>query len=351
MEVLDFSFNLDNRYTFWSGITGGFFLALSYFGTDQSQVGRYLSGKSIKESQMGLIMNGFLKVPMQFFILLIGVMVFVFFQFNPVPLNFNPNNKIVIEKSIYKEEYHLLEKKLVDLSEEKKEYNLLYIDHLNQNYDNPILRKKLTALSNKENDLREQAKELISKADAKAETNDKDYVFINFILNYLPKGLIGLLLAVILSAAMSSTASGLTALASTTAIDIYKRNLKEEKSDKHYVNATKVFTVFWGIVAILFACIGTLFENLIQLVNIIGSIFYGTVLGIFLVGFYIKYIRAKAIFWGAIVTQLMIFYIFYLDIVSFLWLNFIGAIITILISALLQFFLFRNKNEAIENIE
>ena len=351
MNIVDFSFDPETRYTFWSGITGGFFLALSYFGTDQSQVGRYLSGKSIKESQMGLIMNGFLKVPMQFFILLIGVMVFVFFQFNPVPLNFNPNNKIVIEKSIYKEEYRNLEKHLSDLSEEKKEFNLLYIDHLNQNYDNPILRKKLTALSNKENDLREQAKELISKADPKAETNDKDYVFINFILNYLPKGLIGLLLAVILSAAMSSTASGLTALASTTAIDIYKRNLKEEKSDKHYVNATKVFTIFWGIVAILFACIGTLFENLIQLVNIIGSIFYGTVLGIFLVGFYIKYIRAKAIFWGAIITQLTIFYIFYLDIVSFLWLNFIGAIMTIVIATLLQFFLFSDKNESIESIE
>ena len=351
MNIVDFSFDPETRYTFWSGITGGFFLALSYFGTDQSQVGRYLSGKSIRESQMGLIMNGFLKVPMQFFILLIGVMVFVFFQFNPVPLNFNPNNKIAVEKSIYKEEYHHLEKQLADLSEEKKEFNLLYIDHLNQNYDNPILRKKLTALSNKENDLREQAKELISKADTKAETNDKDYVFINFILNYLPKGLIGLLLAVILSAAMSSTASGLTALASTTAIDIYKRNLKEEKSDKHYVNATRVFTVFWGIVAILFACIGTLFENLIQLVNIIGSIFYGTVLGIFLVGFYIKYIRAKAIFWGAIFSQLMIFYIFYLDIVSFLWLNFIGAIMTIIVAMLLQFFLFKNKKETLESIE
>ena len=351
MNIVDFSFDPETRYTFWSGITGGFFLALSYFGTDQSQVGRYLSGKSIRESQMGLIMNGFLKVPMQFFILLIGVMVFVFFQFNPVPLNFNPNNKIVIEKSIYKEEYQHIEKQLADLSEEKKEFNLLYIDHLNQNYDNPILRKKLTALSNKENDLRDQAKELISKADSKAETNDKDYVFINFILNYLPKGLIGLLLAVILSAAMSSTASGLTALASTTAIDIYKRNLKVEKSDKHYVNATRVFTVFWGIIAILFACIGTLFENLIQLVNIIGSIFYGTVLGIFLVGFYIKYIRAKAIFWGAIITQLMIFYIFYLDIVSFLWLNFIGALMTIIIAMLLQFFLFNNKMEAIESVE
>lgn len=344
MNIVDFSFDPETRYTFWSGITGGFFLALSYFGTDQSQVGRYLSGKSVRESQMGLIMNGFLKVPMQFFILLIGVMVFVFFQFNPVPLNFNPNNKIAIEKSIYKTEYHQLEKQLVDLSEEKKEFNLLYIDHLNQNYDNPILRRKLTAISNKENDLRDQAKELISKADDKAETNDKDYVFINFILTYLPKGLIGLLLAVILSAAMSSTASGLTALASTTAIDIYRRNLKSPKSEKHYVNATKLFTVFWGIIAILFACVGTLFENLIQLVNIIGSVFYGTVLGIFLVGFYIKYIRAKAIFWGAISSQLAIFYIFYLDIVSFLWLNFIGAVLTILVSLFLQTFVFRRKH-------
>ena len=343
MNIVDFSFDPETRYTFWSGITGGFFLALSYFGTDQSQVGRYLSGKSVRESQMGLIMNGFLKVPMQFFILLIGVMVFVFFQFNPVPLNFNPNNKIAIEKSIYKTEYHQLEKQLVNLSEEKTEFNLLYIDHLNQNYDNPILRRKLIALSNKENDLRDQAKELISKADDKAETNDKDYVFINFILNYLPKGLIGLLLAVILSAAMSSTASGLTALASTTAIDIYKRNLKSPKSEKHYVNATKLFTVFWGIIAILFACVGTLFENLIQLVNIVGSVFYGTVLGIFLVGFYIKYIRAKAIFWGAIGSQITIFYIFYLDIVSFLWLNFIGAVLTILVSLFLQTFIFRSK--------
>ena len=343
MDIVDFSIDPETRYTFWSGITGGFFLALSYFGTDQSQVGRYLSGKSVRESQMGLIMNGFLKVPMQFFILLIGVMVFVFFQFNPVPLNFNPNNKILIENSKYKEEYHLLENKLVKLSEEKKEINLIYIDHLNQNYDNPILRKELVAISNKENDLRDQAREVISKADPKAETNDKDYVFIHFILNYLPKGLIGLLLAVILSAAMSSTASGLNALASTTAIDIYKRNIGEGKSEKHFVNATQFFTLLWGIIAILFACVGTLFENLIQLVNIVGSIFYGTVLGIFLVGFYIKFIKAKAIFIGAIFSQLTIFYIYYLDVVSFLWLNFIGAMLTILLSSILQYFIGDNK--------
>ncbi|MBC7642328.1 MAG: sodium:solute symporter, partial [Flavobacterium sp.] len=187
-------------------------------------------------------------------------------------------------------------------------------------------------------DLRDQAKEIITKVDAKAETNDKDYVFIYFILNYLPKGLIGLLLAVILSAAMSSSASGLTALASTTTIDIYRRNEKTKKSDKHYVNATRAFTLLWGIIAILFACVGTLFENLIQLVNIVGSVFYGTVLGIFLVGFYVKYIRANAIFWGATISQLVVFYIFYLDVVGFLWLNFIGALLTLFLSLIIQIF-------------
>jgi len=351
LNILDFSFDLDNRYTFWSGITGGFFLMLSYFGTDQSQVGRYLSGKSDKESQMGLIMNGFLKVPMQFFILLTGVMVFVFFQFNPVPLNFNPVNRNAIEKSVYAKDYNALEKQLTELTEEKKEFNLLYIDHLNQNYDNPILRRKLISLSEKEKDLHDQAKEIITKVDEKAETNDKDYVFIYFILHYLPSGLIGLLLAVILSAAMSSSASGLTALASTTAIDIYKRNLKEEKSEKHYVYATRYFTILWGIIAILFACIGTLFENLIQLVNIVGSIFYGTVLGVFLVGFYIQYIKANAIFFSAVISQTTIFFIYYFTIhiyptgqekLGYLWLNFIGASLTIILGLLFQF-VFKDK--------
>ena len=354
MNIVDFSFNPEEKYTFWSGITGGFFLALAYFGTDQSQVGRYLSGKSVRESQMGLIMNGLLKVPMQFFILLTGVMVFVFFQFNPVPLNFNPNNKALIEKSQYKNEYHVLEKKLVALSEDKKVINLLYIDQLNQDYDNPILRKELIGLSNKEKDLRDRAKEIILKADSNSETNDKDYVFFHFILHYLPKGLIGLLLAVIISAAMSSTASGLNALASTTAIDIYKRNLKEEKSERHYVNATKFFTLFWGIVAILFASIGTLFENLIQLVNIVGSIFYGTVLGIFMVGFYVKRVQAKAIFFSAAISQITIFIIYYYAIfifesgeekLGYLWLNFIGALLTIVLSVLIQATLFDKKRQ------
>jgi SSS family solute:Na+ symporter len=352
MDIVNFSLDPEEKYTFWSGITGGFFLALAYFGTDQSQVGRYLSGKSVKESQMGLLMNGLLKVPMQFFILLTGVLVFVFFQFNPVPLNFNPNNKIIVENSPYKKEYHVLEKKLELVSEDKKVINLLYIDQLNQDYDNPILRKEMIALSDKEKDLRDRAKEIISKADIHSETNDKDYVFFHFILNYLPKGLIGLLLAVIISAAMSSTASGLNALASTTTIDIYKRNLQEEKSEKHYLNASKLFTLFWGIIAILFACIGTLFENLIQLVNIIGSIFYGTVLGIFLVGIYSKRIQSDAIFYSAVFSQITIFIIYYFAIyiypsgeekLGYLWLNFIGALLTIVIAWLLERLVFKNQ--------
>ena len=337
MDILDFSYNPETRYTFWSGITGGFFLMLSYFGTDQSQVGRYLSGKSIKESQMGLIMNGILKVPMQFFILLTGVLVFVFYQFNSAPLHFNPTNVTNIENSKYKEDYNKLEDKLAVINEEKNVINHIYIEQLNLEYDNNALKKKMQNLSLQEKELREDAKNLIAKSDGKAETNDKDYVFLYFILHHLPKGILGLLLAVIFSAAMSSSASGLNSLAATSTIDIYKRNIGT-KSDKHYVYATQYFTLFWGLVAIGFACISSLFENLIQLVNIIGSIFYGTVLGIFLVGFYIHYVKGKAIFIAACISQLTIFYIFYIDVVSFLWLNFIGAVLTLVLSLLIQRF-------------
>lgn len=354
MNILDFSINPESRYTFWSGITGGLFLALSYFGTDQSQVQRYLSGKSIKESQKGLIFNGILKVPMQFFILLTGVMVYVFFQFQAAPINFNPNSKNIIENSAYAGEYKNLEKQLTAISSEKKEVTLAYATQLNIDRENPVLKSRIVALSEKEKSIRDQAKTLISKADKKDKTNDADYIFIHFIIHYLPKGLVGLLLAVILCAAMSSTASGISALASTTVIDIYKRNVKGEKSEKHFMFATKYFTVFWGIVAILFACIGTLFENLIQLVNIVGSIFYGTVLGIFLVGFYIKYVQAKAIFWGAVLSQATIFFIYYFAIhiypaghekLGYLWLNFIGALLTILLSTFFQLLFKKEKLE------
>ena len=345
MDILDFSYNPETRYTFWSGITGGFFLMLSYFGTDQSQVGRYLSGKSIKESQMGLIMNGILKVPMQFFILLTGVLVFVFFQFNDAPLHFNPINVEKVTHSDQKENYALLEEQLNQINIDKKVVNQIYIEQLKHNaYDNPTLRKKMITLSLEEKELRTTAKELISKADNGAETNDKDYVFLYFIMNYLPKGLLGLLLAVIISAAMSSSASGLNSLAATTAIDLYKRNVSAH-SEKHYVVATQYFTLFWGIIAIGFACVSSLFENLIQLVNIIGSIFYGTVLGIFLIGFYVPYIKGKAVFFGGIISQTIVILIFLKYIffetnesekLGYLWLNLIGVLLTLLISLILQ---------------
>lgn len=345
MDILDFSYNPETRYTFWSGITGGFFLMLSYFGTDQSQVGRYLSGKSIKESQMGLIMNGILKVPMQFFILLTGVLVFVFFQFNDAPLHFNPINVEKVHLSNQKENYVALEEKLNQINIDKKVVNQIYIEQLKHNaYDNPTLRKKMIALSLEEKELRNDAKEIISKADNSAETNDKDYVFLYFIMNYLPKGLLGLLLAVIISAAMSSSASGLNSLAATTAIDLYKRTITK-KSEKHYVVATQYFTLFWGIVAIGFACVSSLFENLIQLVNIIGSIFYGTVLGLFLIGFYAKYVKGKAVFYSGLISQAIVIAIFLQFIffesnesekLGYLWLNLIGVLLTITLSFLFQ---------------
>lgn len=347
MDILDFSYNPETRYTFWSGITGGFFLMLSYFGTDQSQVGRYLSGKSIKESQMGLIMNGILKVPMQFFILLTGVLVFVFFQFNDAPLHFNPINVEKVTHSNQKDNYANLEEKLNQINIDKKVVNQIYIEQLKHNaYDNPTLRSKMIALSQEEKELRTTAKELISKADQSAETNDKDYVFLYFIMNYLPKGLLGLLLAVIISAAMSSSASGLNSLAATTAIDLYKRNTIV-RSEKHYVVATQYFTLFWGIIAIGFACVCSLFENLIQLVNIIGSIFYGTVLGIFLIGFYFKFIKGKAVFYSGLISQIIVIVIFmnyiFLETnenekLGYLWLNLIGVLLTITISFIVQKF-------------
>ena len=341
LDILDFSFNLDNRYTFWSGIIGGTFLALSYFGTDQSQVQRYLSGKSVKESQMGLIMNGLLKVPMQFFILLVGVMVFVFYQFNESPLNFNPTAIEDVRNSEFAAEFHQLEidKKEIELAIKDKQ--LLYFNVENI-IDKKNISNEITYLNSLENGLREQTKELILKANPAAETNDKDYVFIHFILTNLPRGLIGLLLAVIISAAMSSTASELNALASTTAIDLYKRNVRV-RDEQHYVKASKWFTLLWGLIAISIACVAHLFDNLIQLVNIIGSIFYGNVLGVFLLAFFIKYVKSNAVFWAAIITQLIIIYLWYIDLMPYLWLNLVGCSIVIFIAVVFQLIISNRK--------
>jgi SSS family solute:Na+ symporter len=331
MEIVDFSFDIEKKYTFWSGITGGFFLALSYFGTDQSQVQRYLSGKSVKESQLGLMFNAVLKIPMQFFILLTGVMVFVFFQFNDTPINFNPQVTNYLEK-VQNEDYLIEKEKFISLRQEKKDLQLKYIQN-NDPLNAYPTDKKIAELHTQEKEIRQKVKTITNEiAPSSVETNDLDYIFIFFILNYLPKGLIGLLLAVILSAAMSSTASELNALSTTTVIDLYKRNHIVKKSDNHYLNASKWFTVMWGVIAIIFASVGRLFENLIELVNLIGSLFYGTVLGIFIVAFFFKKIKGNQVFYAACLSQILIFFIYGLFEIGYLWLNFIGAIMTIIFS-------------------
>tara|TARA_S200000501_G_scaffold267453_1_gene251153 strand:- start:207 stop:1880 length:1674 start_codon:yes stop_codon:yes gene_type:complete len=334
MEVLNFSFDLENRYTIWSGLIGGTFLMLSYFGTDQSQVQRYLSGKSIKEMQLGMIFNGIFKIPMQFFILFIGVMVFVFYQFNSSPLNFNPQAEKIALESKYEKPYIDLKFKL---EENFKERNLVINDFI----ENKAIssKDKIDRLNIEEKEIRDKAKLIIQKAakekNIKIESNDKDYVFINFILENLPKGLVGLLLAVILSAAMSSTSSEINALATTTSIDIVKRNFKNV-NDQNIVYYTKLFTLFWGICSIGVACVAYLADNLIQLVNIIGSIFYGNVLGIFLIAFFLKNIKSNAVFTAAVITQIIILIAWWENWMPYLWLNVFGCVLVIVLSSILQ---------------
>lgn len=325
MQVLDFSWDPNNRYTVWTGLIGGTFLALSYFGTDQSQVQRYLSATDLEESRRGLIMNGLLKVPMQFFILLVGVMVFVFYQFHQAPLFFNPQGAD-IANTAQAQQYSQLQNEYQEVFELKRAA-LLAGDE-----------QGLPGLIKQELTLRQEAKSLLKTALPQIETNDKDYVFISFILEYMPMGLVGLLLAMIFSAAMSSTASELNALGTTSMIDIYKRSIYRKGDDHHYLIASKLLTLLWGIIAICFACYGTLFENLIQLVNIIGSVFYGTILGIFVVGFYVKSVGAKAVFWAAIVAEAMVIAVYLSDIVGYLWLNLIGCLLVLVISLIMETF-------------
>ncbi len=371
LDVLDFSMDTSSRYTFWSGITGGLFLALAYFGTDQSQVQRYLSGKSIRESQLGLVFNGIFKIPMQFFILLVGVMVFVFYQYNPSPLNFNPSATQAVMNSEYAEDYKLLQEGQVSLEAEKRiaQNDFSAALEIKEYAAVEVAKQRIIKINEKDRANRVAAKLLIAQADETVETNDKDYVFIHFILNNLPKGLIGLLLAVILSAAMSSTASELNALGTITALDIYKRNkslgnkvlsfinrisfgyykgnTNTVLTEKHYVRASKGFTLLWGIIAILIACIASLFDNLIQLVNIIGSIFYGNVLGIFLLAFFLKFVKGNAVFFAALLTQVIVCVVYYNLIhiypsgeekLGYLWLNFIGCALVMTIAIIFEVF-------------
>jgi SSS family solute:Na+ symporter len=343
LNVVDFTFDLSNRYTFWSGMIGGVFLFLSYFGTDQSQVQRYLSGRSLAESRLGLLFNGIVKVPMQFLVLFVGILVFVFFQFSKPPVHFNTANVLVLEQSENAQAYRELETRHEAIFEEKQIAIQGLISAMRQGDEAATeqSRSEVRQLLEAHIGVRDEVRKLIAQTDVKLEPKDDDYVFITFIVHYLPIGLVGLLLAVIFSAAMSSTASELNALATTTVVDFYRRSMHQQGTDKHYLNASKGFTILWGLIALCFAMFASLFENLIEAVNIIGSLFYGTILGIFMVAFFLKWIRGHAVFIAALITEALVIVLFLLDRhehiqLAYLWLNLIGCVLVMGIAMLIQ---------------
>ncbi|WP_305983621.1 sodium:solute symporter [Roseivirga thermotolerans] len=349
LNVVNFEFDPADRYNFWSGMTGAVFLFLSYFGTDQSQVQRYLSGKTLKESRMGLMMNGLLKVPMQFVILFIGVMVFVYYQYNQPPIFFNEAIRAeVVESEEFGGAFTSVEQEYTQLFEEKKQL----VNDLTEAVatKNEVLietaQHELNRLQGASDTLRNEAKKLIAQALPGRETNDKDYIFMNFVMNTMPVGLVGLLFAVIFSAAMSSTSSELNALGSTTTIDLYKRVVNKEATDEKYLKNSKLFTLAWGVLAIIFASTLNLFENLIQAVNLIGSLFYPIVLGIFMVAFFFKSVKSNAVFYAAIIAQVVVILVHYLNIegkaglltMGFLWYNAFGCILVVVLSFIIKAF-------------
>lgn len=347
LNVVSFEFDLADRYNVWSGMTAAVFLFLSYFGSDQSQVQRYLSGQTLTQSRMGLIMNGFLKIPMQFVILFIGVMVFVFYQFIQPPVIFNQVQTDKLRQSEYAPQFEDLEGKYqANFESGKLAYEeMLTAIEAGDEGKADLVKSQIKELKVGQSEIRDDVKALILQNDPAAETRDTDYVFMRFVMDYLPKGIVGLLFAVIFSAAMSSSSSELNALGSTSTIDLYKRSIKKDASDSHYVMSSKVFTAFWGIGAILFATYASLFENLIQAVNLLGSLFYGTILGIFIVGFFMKWVKGQAVFIAALLSQALILLIhfrngtgilgFHWDI-GFLWYNAIGCIAVMLFGLILQ---------------
>ena len=347
LNLVNFDFDLDDRYNFWTGTTAALFLFLSYFGTDQSQVQRYLTGKSLAQSRLGLIMNGLLKIPMQLIILFIGVMVFVFYQFNTPPIFFNKVELNNIKSSNYSEEVNNLENEFKVLHDKKTVdiYSLLDAQKNEDKIRVQELKRSILSIESKMHEINNNVKTIAIKNNPSAETNDKDYIFMSYVIDYLPTGIIGLLFAVMFCAAMSSTASELNALASTTTIDIYKRSIKKKENDRHYLMSSKYFTLFWGVLAILFATTASLFENLIQAVNLLGSFFYGTILGIFVVAFYFKNVKSNAVFYCAIAAEIMVVSIHFLNHYQFapnwlqmgyLWYNVVGCLLVILFATLAQ---------------
>ncbi len=337
INLIDFSFDLNNRYNVWSGLIGGFFLQLSYFGTDQSQVGRFLTGSSEGQSKLGLAMNGLLKIPMQFLILLVGVLVFAFYQFTNPPLFFNKTAVDNVKKSIYAAEYDVLEKKHDQIQAGKHTHVLALSDAVKKD-DQEGIEKSRTVLAGIESqikDVRKDATTLLSKATG-GDVNDVNYIFLRFVIDYLPTGLVGLLIAVILLASMGSVASAYHSLASCSVVDIYKRMYRKDSSMQDYVGASRWATFFWGIFCIFVAQYASRLGSMIEAVNVLGSLFYGVILGIFLVAFYFKNIKGRAVFWGAVIGEIFVVISYWKDLTAFLWLNLIGCVLVIIFAFVIE---------------
>ena len=349
LNIITTNFSMSDRFNIWSGLIASTFLFLSYFGTDQSQVSRYLGGKSLTESRMGLIFNGLLKIPMQFIILFIGVLVFVFYLFNQPPVFHNQTLKNKVAKTEYAGTLNELETSYTSVYQQKQETVTHLLEGIRQEDEASIdaSKKEYYLLKKQEDSIRTEVKKTISFALPGAKTQDRDYMFLNFVLSYLPHGIIGLLLAVMFSAAMSSMASELNALASTTTVDIYKRSFKPEASPLHYLRASRFFTILWALIAMAFAMLANMAENLIQFVNIVGSLFYGTILGIFLVAFYMKPIRGTSVFIAAVIGELAVLacYFFYYDEIAFLYYNIIGCVLVVIVAWIAHLF---DKGEEIK---
>ncbi len=334
MNVVDFHFDIHSRYTFWSGITGGFFLAMAYFGTDQSQVQRYLSGRSVTESRLGLLFNGLFKVPMQFVILFIGVMVFVFYLFVRPPIFFNAPALDRVAAGPHAAELAVLEHRFDEafVAQRAAAEAFVATPHDARETARNDLRKAAGSMAA----IRAEAKTLVKRAVPGAETKDADYVFLSFVLRYVPKGLLGLLIAVILCAAMSSTSSELAALGSTTTVDLFKRLRPRETSPRQDLIASKLFTAVWGVAAVAFASFASMLDNLIQAVNILGSVFYGTILGLFAVAFFVRRVGATPVLIAALVAQSVVAILFVASDIGFLWYNVIGCGIVVLLSSVIE---------------
>jgi SSS family solute:Na+ symporter len=343
LDAVDFSFDYHKRYTFWSGVLGGFFLALSYFGADQSQVGRYLVGESPTASRFGLMFNAVVKVPMQFMVLLVGVMVFVFYQFEQPPMTFNqPAVQRAIDRG-FGEPLAALDKKYsANFAEKRAALIELSKAKLARGEDGIVAaRSALQKLEDREQELRKDGRQILEQADPNLKSKDSDYVFLTFVLNHLPHGLVGLLVAVIFSAAMSATAATLNALGSTTAVDFYRPLIRPTSDDAHFLVMTKVLTAAWGLIAIGFALFANFVESLIEAGNIIGSLFYGSILGLFLVAFFLRRVRGNAVFCAGVLSQALVLTLFFTTGIGYLWYNLIGCVAVLVLGTILQLTLFR----------